>query len=295
MKLAFVTMVWRDYWLLEKWVNHNTQYVEKRNLYVINHGGDPKVHEIAAGCNVIDIPRDEVPMDLTRRRWDLLGGLTNGLLAFYDRVICTDVDELIVYVGQLESLQAHLETSTADTVALSPIGLNLIPREEGNIEDGVLRAYPYAMLSAKYTKPCIVRDRVFYTIGGHGLQRGQFTIDPDLLLFHLHYVTPDYVDRMEERRQIVLQSREHNQALEQPKELGKRYWINWAKPHTIRDKEFGIYERASDMPVDQGFELAAEALRAAVRTSGKKVVVDHASMLETPYRITIPEQMRDLL
>ncbi len=294
MRLAIVTMVWRDHWLLDKWVRHNAQYVDRSSLYVINHGGDPKIHDIAQGCNVIDIPRDEVTIDLTRRRWDLLGGITNGLLAFYDRVICTDVDELIVCLGQ-GGLPGHLENSTADTVALSPVGLNLMPVGDGDIEAGVLKAYPQARLSAKYTKPCIVRDRVVWTVGGHGLQRGRFTIDPELLLFHLHYVTPDYTERMEERRRIVEQSRAHHSASGAAVELGKRYWINWSQSGMIRDKELGLFEQSRDLPVEDGFGQAAELLTAAIRSEDKKTVVDHAVMNKPPYRITVPEKLRHLL
>ncbi|SEQ63701.1 glycosyltransferase family 2 protein [Thalassovita taeanensis] len=295
MRLAFVTMVWRDYWLLDKWVRHNAQYVDRRSLYVINHGGDPRVEEIAAGCNIINIPRDEVTVDLTRRRWDLLGGLTNGLLGFYGWVICTDVDELIVYAGTDGTLLDHLANSTAETTALSPVGLNLIPTGEGDVNDGVLNLHHNAMLSAKYTKPCIARSRVVYTIGGHGLVRGKFTIDPQILLFHLHYVTPDYADRMAQRKDIVAESVERNETAADPVSVGKRFWINWSNPEMIREKELSIFAQASELPVEQGFDHAAELLRAAVRHTDKKMVVDHAVMNKSPQRVTVPERLRDLI
>lgn len=296
MKLAFVTMVWRDYWLLEKWVSHNARYVDKKALYVLNHGGDPKIEEIAAGCNVINIPREELTIDLDRRRWDLLGGVTNGFLAFYDRVVCTDVDELIVYVGDKGSLQDHLASSQADTIALSPVGLNLIPSEgEVDLSQGVLHAHPQAILSAKYTKPCIVKARAVYTIGGHGLVRGKFTIDPELLLFHLHYVTPDYAQRMAERQEIVEQSKAHNARSDQPADVGKRFWINWSDPAMIREKEFGHFARATEVPVDRGFEECARILRSAIKSDGKKTVVDHGVMAKDPRRVTLPVGLRGLL
>lgn len=295
MKLAFVTMVWRDYWLLEKWVSHNARYVDKKNLYVLNHGGDPRIEEIAAGCNVIHIPREELTIDLDRRRWDLLGGVTNGLLAFYDRVVCTDVDELIVYTGA-GRLQDHLAACPDDTAALSPVGLNLIPSDgEVDLSQGVLRAHPQAILSAKYTKPCIARSRVVYTIGGHGLVRGKFTIDPQLLLFHLHYVTPDYAQRMAERQEIVAQSKAHNAQSGQPADVGKRFWINWSDPAMIREKEFGHFARATDVSVENGFDEAARILRGAIKTDGKKMVVDHAVMAKAPRRVILPDALRELL
>lgn len=297
MKLAFITMVWRDYWLLEKWVSHNAQYVDKKSLYVLNHGGDPKIDQIAAGCNVINIPRAELTIDLDRRRWDLLGGITNGLLSFYDRVICTDVDELIAYVGPKASLQDHLADSAAQTVALSPVGLNLIPSDGVLDLNGgeVLVAHPQAILSAKYTKPCVVRSRVVYTIGGHGLVRGQFTIDPEILLFHLHYVTPDYADRMAERKEIVAQSKAHNDSSNDPANVGKRFWINWSDPAMIREKEFAHFAKASDVEVADGFDECARILNGAIKNDGKKTVVDHAVMAKDPRRVLIPPALRGLL
>lgn len=296
MKLAFVTMVWRDYWLLEKWVSHNAQYVDKQSLYVLNHGGDPKIDQIAEGCNVIHIPREELTIDLDRRRWDLLGGVTNGLLAFYDRVICTDVDELIVYAGQSGTLLDHLARDTSETVALSPVGLNLIPSEcEVDLTGGVLNAHPQAILSAKYTKPCIARSRVVYTIGGHGLVRGKFTIDPELLLFHLHYVTPDYAQRMAERQEIVAQSKAHNENSDTPENVGKRFWINWSDPQMIREKEFANFARATPIDVENGFDGCADLLRQAIKHDGKKRVVDHAIMAKAPRKVILPERLRALL
>ncbi len=294
MKLAFLTMVWRDYWLLEKWVAHNAALVPRRQLYVVNHGGDPQVDRIAAGCNVIHVPRDGVTLDLTRRRWDLLGGIANGLLAFFDRVVCTDVDELLVYVGPKPSLIDHLVAAETEGDTLSPVGLNLIPTPEDpkGADLPVLARHPHTLLSAKYTKPCIAARPVTYTVGGHGLVRGRFRIDPEILLIHLHYVTPDYQERMADRQRIVADSRARNREAETPLDMPGRHWINWAKPEMIRDKEFGIFERARALDVSSGFVEAAAMLEAAVVQSGKKSVVDPAVLAKDPVRITLPERMR---
>ena len=262
MRLAFVTMVWRDYWLLEKWVSHNEKTVPRSQLYVINHGGDPEVDRIAAGCNLIHLPRDEVTPDLTRRRWDLKGGLVTGLLGFYDMVICTDVDELLVYVGAEGDLLSYLEGASRETEAISPVGLNMVPRPDG------------------------------FTIGGHGLFRGDFRIDPNIVLFHLHYVTPDYAERMAARAEIVEQSKDYNAKQENPAEMPARYWINWSKPDRIRDKDFGNFDRATEMDVTNGFEEAAKVLRGAVQKKGRKKVVEPQIINENPRKVMIPEKWR---
>ncbi|MEZ5715854.1 MAG: hypothetical protein R3D85_12185 [Paracoccaceae bacterium] len=294
MRLAFLTMVWRDYWLLEKWVAHNEKVVPRRQLYVLNHGGDPEVDRIAEGCNVIHIPREEVTPDLTRRRWDLKGAVTNGLLAFHDVVITTDVDELLVYAGPGEGLLQHLAAAPAGEVAVAPVGLNLIPTPEDAEDEAlaVLERHPNALVAGKYTKPCIAKARVVFTTGGHGLQRGKYRIDPELLLFHLHYVTPDYQERMAARQEIVAQSRDHAEATGDGGNLPKRYWINWDQPGRIRDKDFGNFDRAEEMDVTGGFEACAEVLRAAMRTTDRKTVVDPTIVNERPRRVVVPERLR---
>lgn len=297
LKLAFVTMVWRDYWLLERWIAHNALLVPLRQLYVINHGGDPEVDRIASGCNVIHLPRDEVTIDLTERRWALLSAQTNGLLAFYDRVICTDVDEFLVYLGDKPDLLTHLSSRPMKGDALAPMGLNLMPvaAEDASEADPLLRRWPHALLSAKYTKPCIVSQRVQYTTGGHGLKRGTFEIDPEVALLHLHYITPDYAERMAARAQIVEDSRAANAASAAPKDMPPRYWINWARSDMIREKELAMFQDARPVDVTQNFKACAAALTAAMRTKDRKTVVDPADMPKPSLRVEWPAARHDAI
>ena len=297
MKIAFITMVWRDYWLLERWIAHNARLVPLRQLYIINHGGDPEVDRIASGCNVIHLPRDEVTIDLTERRWALLSAQTNGLLAFYDRVICTDVDEFLVYLGDKPDLLAHLAAKPVTGDALAPMGLNLMPvAAQGAAEDApLLVRWPHALLSAKYTKPCIAAQRVQYTTGGHGLKRGTFEVDPEVALLHLHYVTPDYAERMAARAQIVEDSRAANAASASPKDMPPRYWINWARSDMIREKELGMFQEARPVDVSQGFGACAAALTAAMRSKDRKTVIEPADMPKPPLRVDWPAARGDAI
>lgn len=290
MKLAFVTMVWRDYWLLEKWIAHNAQWVPKAQLYVLNHGGDPKVDEIAEGCNVVHIPREEVTQDLTRRRWNLLGGVTNGILAFYDRVITTDVDELIFCTAQDGDLAGYLAGRETDEDALSPIGLNLIPTPDDGTDmtQTVLQRHPNALLSARYTKPCIVNSSVTFTIGGHGLIGGRFEIDPNLVLCHLHYVTPDYQERMAARADIVQQSRDASPEMEMP----KNFWNNWADWASVKDKELALFDKTGAVDMSSGFGPCADILQQAVKHAGRRMVLKAKFLPQDTRKVVIPDAYR---
>lgn len=297
MKLAFITMVWRDYWLLERWIAHNARLVPLRHLYVVNHGRDPEVDRIAAGCNVIHVPRDAVTIDLTERRWALLSAQTNGLLAFYDRVICTDVDEFLVYLGDKPDLLAHLSAKPITGDALAPVGLNVMPMaaEDAAPDAPLLMRWPHALLSAKYTKPCIAAQRVQYTTGGHGLRRGRFEIDPEVALLHLHYVTPDYAERMAARAQIVADSRATNAASATPREMPARYWINWSNSDMIREKELGMFREARPVDVMHGFGACAAALTAAMVTKDRKTVIEPAAMPKPPLRVDWPASRSNVI
>ncbi|CUH83244.1 hypothetical protein [Thalassovita mediterranea] len=292
MKIAFVTMVWRDYWLLKKWISHNEQWVPRRQLYVINHGGDPKIDEIAEGCSIIHAPRDELTPRLDRQRWDLLGAVTNGLLAFYDRVVCSDVDEFLLYLGKEGDLLSHLEAAGTEGNAIAPIGLNIMPSNNFDPDQPLLVQHPNAMVHPKYTKPCIAHSRVVYTVGGHGLQRGDYVIDAKIGLAHLHYVTPDYQKRMSDRQDIVAQSRAHAERQGDADKIPKRFWINWKEPDLIRQKDQRNFERGTIVDVSGGFDDCANALRAAKVSKGKQTVVEPELFNKSPLRIVLPERLQ---
>ncbi len=290
-------MVWRDHWLLEKWIAYNSTHVPKSQLYVINHGGDPKISEIAGGCNVINIPRDGVPMNFDRIRWDLIGNLATGLLGYYDRVVCTDVDELLVFVGE-GSLAEHLVSEpVADKVtAIGALGLNLLPTEAGDPSAEALMAkYPDALISGKYSKPCVVDKPSKFSNGAHGLLGTDFVLDPELLLVHLHYVTPDYMQRMEDRKEIAETTT--NDFLADPDadaDIRKGYWRNWAKSDKIMERNINALTNAAIMDVSNGFQEVHAILTAHLRQEGRKRHVVQAEIKNIPMKVTIPENYRHL-
>ena len=297
MKLAFVTMVWRDHWLLEKWIAYNSTHVPKSQLYVINHGGDPKITKIADGCNVINIPRDGVPMNFDRIRWDLIGNLAAGLLGFYDRVVCTDVDELLIYVGEGGLVRHLVSKPVADNItAIGALGLNLLPSDSGDPQAEALMAqHPDALVSGKYSKPCVVDKPSKFSNGAHGLLGTDFELDPDLLLIHLHYVTPDYMQRMEDRKEIAETTT--NEFLADPEadaDIRKGYWRNWAKSDKIMERHMNALSKAAEMDVTGGFGEVHAVLNAYLRQEGRKRHVVQAEIKKIPMRVSIPEEYRHL-
>jgi len=297
MKLAFITMVWRDYWLLEKWIAYNTTHVSRSQLYVINHGGDPKIREIAEGCTVIDIPRDGIPMNFDRIRWDLIGSIATGLLGFYDRVVCTDVDELLIYTGE-GTLVEHLTKRPVDDdmTAIGALGLNLMPASGGRDDaDALMEKFPHALVSGKYSKPCVVDKPSKFSNGAHGLLGTDYFLDAELLLVHLHYVTPDYADRMADRREIAETTTEAFVADPDANlDIRKGYWRNWAKSDKIMANHMAGFDNAREIDVTGGFGDVEKVLSKHLLQEGRKRHVVQSEINKIPMRVSIPKKFQNL-
>ena len=96
MKFAALTMVYRDYPALQRWVEHFGALFGRENLYVVSHGGDPEHDKIAQGCNIIFMPRDDLKR-FDMRRAMKLADIRRGIEIDYDAVFQTDADELLFF------------------------------------------------------------------------------------------------------------------------------------------------------------------------------------------------------
>lgn len=158
MKICAITMVYRDYWALAQWIRHYSAHLGIENLYVVVHGPDPKVNEIARGANIWTIPRDSLE-GFDKRRNRMLNHFQAGLLQFYDWVIRTDTDELIRVDPDLHgSLEQLLGRTTDD--AVFAIGLNVFEQaEEQDMPDGVsvFDCRDAAVITGNYSKAWAVK------------------------------------------------------------------------------------------------------------------------------------------
>ncbi|MFD1508691.1 hypothetical protein [Lacimonas salitolerans] len=77
-RVAVITTVRDDDFFLNKWVEYYGGFFGKEALYVINHGNQAAVREIAAGCNLFPIP-DKDTSNFNIRRWRTQNGLLSAL------------------------------------------------------------------------------------------------------------------------------------------------------------------------------------------------------------------------
>lgn len=204
--IAIITMVYNERVNLPIWLRHYRRTAPTAALFVIDHASDDGSTDNLAGVNKIPIPRET--LDEIDRTY-LINSLQQGLLRYYDTVIYTDCDELIVAnPTKSGSLEAHLQSEGYPYAA--PIGLHIVhivDREPPiDFTQPLLRQRRYAHFHSRACKPAITRVPLHWSPGFHTCER-QPNIDKDLFLFHIKQIDKDEALRRQHFRQNLSWSR----------------------------------------------------------------------------------------
>ena len=213
-----LTMVYRDYAFLKRWVDYYGAQFGRQHLYILSHGGDAEHDRIAEGCNVITVPRDPTLFRLERRRWHIQSHMSSGLLRYYNWMFVGDVDEVVVLdpaigTSLIDYLRRYERTEDPENQpflpkSICPFGVELIHNPEVEpepiTEDAtVLSRRRVFRANANYAKPCIIRMHTKFTVGGHANTHQPRFLDPHLYLLHLRFFDYDTaVARLAARRDM---------------------------------------------------------------------------------------------
>jgi len=200
-KIAIMTMVYNESTNLPIWLRHYRRIAPTANLFVIDHASDDGSTALLSGATRIPLPRDELD---EHDRTFLINSLQHGLLRYYDIVIYTDCDELLV---PDPAKSARLDTYLWDQPYsyASPVGLNVIHIAE--IEPAIDFTRPlllqrqYGQFRSTMCKPVITRVALTWEPGFHTCNRSP-NIDRNLYLFHIKQIDKDEALR---RQHIVQQ------------------------------------------------------------------------------------------
>ncbi|WP_299671498.1 glycosyltransferase family 2 protein [uncultured Tateyamaria sp.] len=206
MNVCAITMVYRDYFALTQWVRHYSSQLGIENLYIVAHGHDPKVNEIAAGANIWTVPRDNLEKFDRRRNW-MLNKFQSGLLRFYNWVIRTDADELICVDPQMHGNIRQLLESQHDDAVFS-MGLNLFeaPNDsEIDRDTSVFDQRDAAVISGHYSKAWAVKEpiplvRHGVAIATDGKPTHSYAFPKGVYLVHLKFSSMQELTEVNETR-----------------------------------------------------------------------------------------------
>lgn len=183
-RIAAVTMVFNEPYFLPIWENYYSRQFGIDNLYLVDHGSNDGSTHSSKIKNIIRLPRDELDED---RRVSFISGLQESLLNYYDAVLFSDADEIIVadpdiYADLVEYCEAGLDRFS------TCLGLEVLHdlRREGPLDLGtpILEQRKFVRFSESYCKPLIAEIPMKWLPGFHACQYAP-RLDPNLYLFHL--------------------------------------------------------------------------------------------------------------
>lgn len=256
-------MVWNDAWFLRRWLAYFAPRLGAQNLHVFAHGGEPEILALCGGVNVTVLPRDRVTVDFDTDRWGFLSHVTSGLARFYDRVICLDVDELLIPTAPGTDLGTILNDLPPGGIWAVP-GFELFPsRPDGpgiGPDDLIAPLCPSALFSPFYSKTCIAGAEARFTPGGHGL----FGQPPDLLtelaLLHLRFVNPaEHQRRSTLRSQLADEAyRAANVTVRDMRPSGRL--VSWKAAKARHAAVFDLFGATQELDWATGFPQVAAQL-----------------------------------
>lgn len=249
-----LTMVRDDYFFLERWIRYYGGLFGKSALYIVNHGGNPRVAEIAEGCTVINIP-DMFNEMFDAMRWRMLTHFANGLRSYYEFVVVGDVDEYVLPDPKQGADLVDFLGKRRRGVTVTPVGLEVVHRpdiERDTIGEGpMLGPRRHVRFTTAYSKPCILSKHSDLSRGGHYAKDPELKLFRNLYLFHMRYVDADlYRDTLDRRAGRVEQIA--------PK-AGEAKLVSWNWRRDL-DRE-DPYAKAAALPVVPGFDLSGPVER----------------------------------
>ncbi len=207
-----MTMVYKDYFFLQRWVDYYGRQFGREHLYILSHGGDPEHERIAEGANFIRIPRDPTMWRMERRRWAILTQMSGGMLRYYNWLFVGDVDEVVIVdpdvAPDLPSYLARYAKAKTAPKSICPFGIELIHNPEVEPEPladdaTILSRRRVFRANANYAKPCILRREAGFTVGGHANSHQPRYLDPHLYLLHLRFFDYDIAtERLTGRKEM---------------------------------------------------------------------------------------------
>jgi hypothetical protein len=192
-KIAAISMVRNDNFFVHKWIDYYGVILGLKNLYLVIDGYDqplPEKHEL---INIIQT--EHTPMKRSkgdRYRARLVSDIAKKLFDNYDIVIAHDIDEYLVVDPDCgQSLSEYLQKPFT-TSSVSALGLDVgqHPDKETAIDPSLpfLQQRSFAHVSARYTKAIVATCPITWGSGYHRVKGKNFSIDPNLFLFHFGMV-----------------------------------------------------------------------------------------------------------
>ena len=183
-KVAAITMAYNESTYLPIWARHYARQVGADHCYVVDHGSD-EIGNLPAGVNVVRLPRSAHD-DMKRALF--ISSITEGLLEYYDWVIHSDVDELVLADPlNHRDLTDFCAVAKTDTVTAIGFDVQQVPALEAALVPGVPfgEQRGWVRFTSAMCKPVLTRRPLVWSPGFHCADAP--LAFGGLYLFHLHW------------------------------------------------------------------------------------------------------------
>lgn len=208
-RIAAVTMARNDSFFLSRWIRYYGREVGYDHLYIYLDGED---QEIPPGTpeevHITKLPHRSLSRSAgDKYRIGLLTRLAHRLLnEGYDLILGTDSDEFVVPdprtgLSLREYLSEHRPESHASALGLD-LGQRLDEEAPLDPDHSLLDQRRYAVLTARYTKSCILTRPLDWGSGFHRVRGHNLHILPDLYLIHAGYCDLEMVKARQGERGV---------------------------------------------------------------------------------------------
>lgn len=189
-RICALTMVRNDDFNLRKWVEYYGRELGRENLYIYFDGTDQIIPEFCDGTHAELRQRNPgMVVKSEKIRLTFLSEKAAELMSSgYDIVIGTDADEYLVVEPTVGKGLAEYLSSINIRNSVSGLGIDIGQNLncEGVIsgDKSYFEQRRYGYLCSRYTKPSVISSPVMWGSGFHRIKGHDFSIDPNLFLFH---------------------------------------------------------------------------------------------------------------
>ncbi|MFO1068244.1 MAG: glycosyltransferase family 2 protein [Geminicoccaceae bacterium] len=191
MRVCAITMVYNEFFSLPVWLRHYGRQVGAQNLIVLDNGSDDGSTADLGAAGHILLPRGAAFNEAHRMK--LITELANNLLNYFDAVIYTDCDEMLVadpaYYADLSDYCEQMTLPVAHAIGLN-IRQNIKSEGSLDLSQPILRQRRCVQFVSPMCKPLIIRKPVSWGGGFHCCEH--MPTYGHLYLFHLRHADLEF-------------------------------------------------------------------------------------------------------
>lgn len=188
-RVVVLTMARNEPDMLPRWVKYYGGQVGLDNVIVLDDNSDDGSTDDLP-CQRLRVPPEPWKSVWSRTRLRLVNGMSQGLLACYDVVVFTDVDEFLVPDPRRYDGLVHYLAAQPRRKVIAPLAVNVLhkPDVEPALDPGqpLMAQRRFVKFAPGMCKPQLKRISAEWMSAFHGIS-APFEIDRDLLMLHLKY------------------------------------------------------------------------------------------------------------